>query len=260
MEITLENKKALVTGGNSGIGAEVALELAEAGADVAINYVAEPEAATLMVERLTGGGRKAMAIQADVSDAAAVDKMFEEISREWGGIDILVNNAGIDGKRATAWEADPKAWSKVIEVNLIGAFQCARAALQGMITRKSGVIINMSSVHERIPWEGYSAYAASKAGEGMMTKTMAMEAAPFGVRVVALAPGAIQTPINEGVWSNPKGLADLLTKIPLGRMGQTKDIAQMVVVLASDAASYVTGTTVYVDGGMTLYPSFEHGG
>jgi NAD(P)-dependent dehydrogenase (short-subunit alcohol dehydrogenase family) len=186
--------------------------------------------------------------------------MFASIDMNWGGIDILVNNAGIDGTRNMSWEADLEAWRKVIEVNLMGAFYCAREALQRMTRQKSGVIINLSSVHEEIAWSGYSAYTASKAAVGMLTKTLAQEAAPYGVRVLSIAPGAIRTPINRAVWSDPQCLQDLLEKIPLQRIGEPAEIARMVVVLASDVASYVTGRTVFVDGGMTDYPDFSHGG
>ncbi len=260
MEIQLQHKRALVTGGNTGIGQAIALHLAEAGADVAINYVAQPDAAQATAEEIKKRGRRALSLEADVTDTTAVDQMFAEAEKAWGGIDILVNNAGIDGKRSVGWEDDPDSWRKVVEVNLFGAYHCARRAMKGMITRKNGVVLNITSVHEIIPWEGYSAYTSSKAAVGMMTKTLAMEAAPYGVRVVALAPGAVKTPINQSVWSNPKQLKDLLTKIPLARMAETSEVAQMAVVLVSDAASYVTGTTVYVDGGMTLYANFEHGG
>ena len=179
---------------------------------------------------------------------------------QWGGIDILVNCAGIDGVRALAQDAKMADWRRVVEINLFGAFDCARHALARMLAQGRGVILNISSVHEVIPWSGYSAYAASKAALGMMTKTLAQEAAPRGVRVLALGPGAIQTPINQSVWSDPAASADLLTKIPLGRMGRTDEIAAMAAVLCSDAASYATGTTVMVDGGMTDYPEFARGG
>lgn len=260
MNIQLDNKRALVTGGNSGIGAAIVAALAEAGAKVAINYVAHPEAARELVKRIHETGGEALAIQADVSDANAVAAMFKQLDAAWGGVDILVNSAGIDGPRALAWEADMAAWRKVIVVNLMGAFSCSQQALQRMVRQKSGVILNISSVHEIIAWSGYSAYTASKAGLGMMTQTLAQEAAPFGVRVLALAPGAIQTPINQSVWSDPASLKDLLEKIPLNRMGKPEEIARMAVVLVSDVASYVTGRTVFVDGGMTDYPGFAHGG
>lgn len=260
MNIELKGKRALVTGGNSGIGEAIVLALGRAGARVAVNYVSHPEAAQDLVKRLQAMSTEAIAIEADVSDANAVKQMFQQMDQAWGGIDILVNNAGIDGGHAYAWEAKPEAWKKVIEVNLYGAFHCAREALQRMVPQKSGVILSTSSVHEIIAWSGYSAYAASKAALGMMTKTLAQEAAPYGVRVLAVGPGAIKTPINQSVWSNPAGMKDLLEKIPLNRMGEADEIANMVVVLVSDTASYVTGRTIYVDGGMTDYPDFAHGG
>lgn len=260
MNISLAGKRALVTGGSSGIGAATATSLADAGARVAINYLVHPEAAQKLVTEIQNKDGEALAIQSDVSDADAVGAMFEQLDRTWGGIDILINCAGIDGVRSAAWEADIAAWRKVIEVNLLGTFYCTQQALKRMVRQKSGVVLNISSVHEIIAWSGYSAYTASKAGLGMMTKTLAQEAAPFGVRVLALGPGAIQTPINQGVWSDPGSLKDLLEKIPLNRMGKPEEIARMAVVLVSDVASYVTGRTVFVDGGMTDYPDFSHGG
>ncbi|MBU5611752.1 3-oxoacyl-ACP reductase FabG [Geomonas azotofigens] len=260
MNVRLDGKRAVVTGGNSGIGEAISLCLAEAGALVAINYVDHPEAAHALVQRIQEQGGIAMAIQADVSDPEAIAKMFESIQAAWGGVDILVNNAGIDGGRALAWEADIAAWRKVIEVNLTGAFCCAREALRRMVPQNSGVILTISSVHEEIAWSGYSAYTASKAAVSMLTKTLAQEAAPHGVRVLAVAPGAIKTPINRAVWSDAGSLQDLLEKIPLKRIGAPEEVARMVVVLASDIASYVTGRTIFVDGGMTDYPDFAHGG
>jgi NAD(P)-dependent dehydrogenase (short-subunit alcohol dehydrogenase family) len=260
MNIQLNGKRALVTGGNSGIGEAIALALGGAGAKVAVNYVVHPEAAQDVVQRIKVQRTDALALQADISNPDAVKEMFRQMDQAWGGIDILINNAGIDGEHALGWEAKPEAWRKVIEINLFGTFYCAREALQRMVTQKSGVILSTSSVHEVIPWSGYSAYAASKAALGMMTKTLAQEAAPYGVRVLAVGPGAIKTPINQSVWSNPAGMKDLLDKIPLRRMGEPDEIAQMVVVLVSDVASYVTARTIFVDGGMTDYPSFAHGG
>jgi glucose 1-dehydrogenase len=260
MEITLQGRRAIVTGANSGIGEAIALALGAAGAKVAVNYVVHPEAAEDVAKRIRDAGSESLTLAADVSNADQVAAMFQKVDAAWGGVDLLVNNAGIDGAHAAAWEADPVSWAHVLQVNLIGAFLCAREALKRMTARRSGVILNMTSVHERIAWSGYSAYAASKSGLSMLTQTLAQEAAGFGVRVVALAPGAIKTPINQNVWSDPKSYADLLEKIPLNRMGTPEEIAQMAVVLASDVASYVTGTTVFVDGGMTDYPSFRHGG
>jgi glucose 1-dehydrogenase len=260
MNITLKGKRALVTGGNSGIGAAVVKALADAGAKVAINYLVHPESTQSILKEIQSKNGEVISIQSDVSDPEAVAKMFEQLDKEWGGIDILINSAGIDGARAFAWEAEISAWQKVIEVNLLGSFYNSREALKRMIPQKSGVILNVSSVHEIVAWSGYSAYTASKAAIGMMTKTLAQEAAPYGVRVLSIGPGAIKTPINKNVWSDPNSLSDLLEKIPLNRLGEPEDIAQMVVVLVSDVASYMTGRTVYVDGGMTDYPDFSHGG
>lgn len=260
MNISLTHKRALVTGGNSGIGAAIVTALAEAGARVAINYHSHPESAQSLAQKLSEGGAETLAFQADVSDAGAVAAMFQQLDAAWGGLDILVNCAGIDGPREPAWEASLEAWRKVIEVNLLGSFYSAREALRRMVPQGGGVVLNISSVHEVIAWSGYSAYTASKAGLGMMTKTLAQEAAPHGVRVLALAPGAIRTPINQSVWSDPAGLKDLQEKIPLKRLGTPEDVARMAVVLVSDVSSYVTGTTVFVDGGMTDYPDFAHGG
>jgi glucose 1-dehydrogenase len=260
MNITLAGKRALVTGANSGIGQAIALALGEAGADVVVNYVTHPETADAVVAQLAAQGRRALALHADVSVEADVDAMFTRMDAAWGGIDILVNCAGIDGVHALAQDAKMADWRRVIEINLFGAFDCARHALARMLAQKRGVILNISSVHEVIAWSGYSAYASSKAAIGMLTKTLAQEAAPHGIRVLALGPGAIQTPINQSVWADPAASADLLTKIPLGRMGTTAEIADMAVVLCSDVASYLTGTTVMVDGAMTDYPEFAHGG
>ena len=185
-----------------------------------------------MAEAFKAKGSDALAVDADVSDADAVAAMFARLDTAWGGIDILVNNAGMDGAPAKAWEIEVADWTTVIDVNLKGAFLCARQALKRMVKQRAGVIVNTSSVHEVIAWSGYSAYAASKAGLSMLAKTLAQEAAPYGVRVLSIAPGAIRTPINQSVWSDPEGLKDLLTKIPLGRMGTPEDIAGMAVVLS----------------------------
>lgn len=260
MEFSLKDKRALITGGNSGIGAAMVQAFADAGAKVAINYVVHPEAAQESVRSIQERGGSALALQADVSDPDAVAAMFRALDESWGGIDILVNNAGIDGPRAYGWESDLAAWRKVIDVNLFGTYYCSREAMQRMVRQKAGVILNISSVHEEIAWSGYSAYTASKAAISMLTKTLGQEAAPHGVRVVALAPGAIETPINRAVWSNREGLQDLLNKIPMGRIGQPEEVARLAVFLASDWASYLTARTVFVDGGMTDYPSFSHGG
>lgn len=260
MKIRLDDRRALVTGGNTGIGRAIALALGAAGAAVAVNYVEGADAAEDVVRAIRAEGRKAVTVHADVTDPSSVRRMFEQIEQALGAPDILVNNAGIDGERALAWRSDLGRWRRVLDVNLAGAFYCAREALERMVAQRQGVIVNVTSVHEQIPWGGYSAYTASKAGLGMLTRTLAQEAARHGVRVLAVAPGAIRTPINESVWEDPRARTDLLRKIPMGRLGRPEEIARLVVVLASDVASYLTGTTLFVDGGMTLYADFAHGG
>ncbi|MFZ6872143.1 glucose 1-dehydrogenase [Undibacterium sp. Di27W] len=260
MNIRLDGKVALVTGGSGGIGQAIARSLAASGAAVGVNYIGTRASADATVNGITDAGGKAIALEADIADMAAVQAMFAQLDTTLGSPDILINCAGIDGHGALSWDIDPVAWRRVIEVNLFGSFYCSRQALQRMVPRKSGVILNISSVHETIAWTGYSAYTSSKAALSMLTKTMAQEAAPFGIRVLAVAPGAIQTDINKSVWSDPEQMRDLAEKIPLGRMGQVQEIAGLVTFLVSDGGSYVTGTTVFADGGMTDYPDFSHGG
>ena len=259
MKIRLDDKRALITGANSGIGHAIAEAYVEAGARVAINYVAHPRAARDLCDQLNEKGERAIAIQADVADPEQVSAMFAQVDEEFGGLDVLVNNAGIEGPRELAWEARLEDWSGVIATNLFGAFHCAQEALRRMVPAGSGVVINLTSVHEIVPWTGYSAYTASKAALSMLTKTLAQEAGPKGVRVVALAPGAIKSPINRSVMEDKEALHELLAKIPVGALGEPEDVARMAVLLASDVARYVTGTTVFVDGGMSLFPSFTRG-
>lgn len=256
----LAGKRALVTGGNTGIGAATAGALARAGTRVLVDYVAAKNDADGLVASITAAGGEAAAFEADVSDPAQVSALFAAMDDRWGGIDILVNNAGIEGTRAPLWQQEPATWRKVLEVNLFGAFLCAREATARMVRQRAGVVVNVTSVHEVIAWSGYAAYDASKAALSMLTKTLAQEAAPFGVRAVAVAPGAIRTAINEQVWEDAAATADLRAKIPMGRLGTPDEVAAMIVMLASDVAAYVTGSTVFVDGGMTQYPAFMHGG
>lgn len=259
MEISLEGKRALVTGGNMGIGRAIVEAFSMAGARVAVNYMAHQRSAEdLCHEIATRDAHEALAIEADVADSEELSAMFARIDEAWGGLDILVNNAGIDGARELGWEARSEDWKHVLDVNLSGAFHCAQEALRRMVPARSGVIINITSVHELIPWAGFSAYTASKAGLSMLTKTLAQEAAPYGVRVLSLAPGAVKSPINRSIWEDPEQLAALTSKIPVGKLGEPEDVANMAVVLASDVASYVTGSTVFVDGGMALFPSFTN--
>ncbi|MGC8502417.1 3-oxoacyl-ACP reductase FabG [Desulfurella sp.] len=258
--IDLSNKKALVTGSSSGLGAQIAKYLAKAGAQVAIHYHKEEKEAQDIANDIMKEQTKVDIFQADISDITQVEKLFKEINEKMGGLDILVNNAGIDGKRVYCVDSDPAEWENVIKINLFGPYYCAKEALKIMIPQKSGVIIQITSVHEFIPWSGYSAYCCSKSALSMLTKTLAQEAADDNIRVISVAPGAIATPINEKVWKNPLGLTDLENKIPMKRVGKSEEVANLVVFLTSDLASYITGTTIPIDGGMLIYPDFRHGG
>jgi NAD(P)-dependent dehydrogenase (short-subunit alcohol dehydrogenase family) len=260
MDIRLNGKRVLVTGGNSGIGEAMALAFADAGADIAVNYVTNEPAAQKLVQAIEAKGRKALALKANVADEHEVALMFDAVDRAWGGIDVLLDNAGIDGKRMFSFDAAEPDISRVVDVNLIGAFYCAREALKRMVKQRSGVVLFTSSVHERIAWSGHAAYVATKAAVAMMMKTMAQEAGPYGVRVLCIAPGAIATPINKAVLGDKAWQEDLMDKVPLKRIGQPEEIASVALFLASDQAGYVTATTVFVDGGMTDYPAFAHGG
>ncbi|MHB1282052.1 MAG: glucose 1-dehydrogenase [Acidithiobacillus sp.] len=260
INLDLQGRRALVTGGSGGLGRAIAETLATAGAQVAVHYRKGLDEAEAVVAAIQKQGGKAQAFQADVADPAAVEKLLQAVEDAFGGLDILVNNAGMDGQRASVGEDDPQAWEKILAVDLMGPYYCARAAIPRMEKAKRGVIINITSVHEFIPWEGYSAYTSAKAGLSMFTKTLAQETADKGIRVVAIAPGAIQTPINQSVWSDPQSLKDLDEKISMGRLGKPEEIGNVVAFLASDLASYITGTTLAVDGGMLIYPEFRHGG
>lgn len=263
----LKNQKALVTGANSGIGEGVAKALAGAGAAVVVNYVVNPDAANQVVADIQAAGGEAMALQADVSNEEQVQAMFKQMIAAWGTIDILVNNAGL--QRDSAFEnMTLQQWNTVIGINLTGQFLCAREAVREFLRRGPkpeissalGKIICMSSVHEVIPWGGHVNYAASKGGIMLLMKSMAQELAPKKIRVNSIGPGAIQTPINKSAWDTPEALKSLLTLIPDGRIGQPEDIARAAIFLASDYSDYITGTTLFVDGGMTLYPGFSTGG
>lgn len=265
--LPLAGQKALVTGANSGIGEGCARALAAAGADVAVNYVSHPEAAEKIVADLRAMGRQAIALPGDVSDEAQVQAMFARMVAEFGTIHLLVNNAGLQADAPFA-EMTLAQWNKVIGVNLTGQFLCAREAVREFLRRgvepkpgkSTGRIICISSVHEVIPWGGHVNYAASKGGIMQLMKSMAQELAPKKIRVNSIGPGAIQTPINRSAWETPEALASLLTLVPDGRIGLPEDIGRACVWLASDDSDYVTGQTLFVDGGMTLYPGFATGG
>jgi glucose 1-dehydrogenase len=263
----LTDQPALVTGANSGIGKAVALGLAKAGADVIVNYVTDPASADAVCQEIVAMGRRAVAIQADVSNEAEVIAMFAQAVKAFGTLHIVVSNAGLQ-RDAAFDEMTLDQWNKVISVNLTGQFLCAREAVREFKRRgldlktsiAAGKIICMSSVHQQIPWGGHVNYAASKGGVMLMMKSIAQELAPQRIRVNAIAPGAIRTPINTAAWSTPEAYESLMTLVPYNRIGEPDDIAQAAVWLASDAADYVTGATLFVDGGMTLYPGFSTGG
>lgn len=256
----LSGRVAVVTGSSSGIGRAIAISLAEAGANVAVSFHSDEASAAKVTEEIRALGRKAVSGKLAAGDPESVKAYFDSVKQQLGEVDILVNNAGIDGKTAPISEMALEDWDEVIRVNLRGPFLCSHAVLKGMIARGNGVILNITSVHEVIPWSGHTAYCASKAALAMMTRSMAQEMQGNGVRIVSLAPGAIRTPINREVWEDPEKLADLKTKIPMGRIGEAEEIARVARMLVSDEASYLTGVTVTVDGGMTTYPSFAHGG
>ena len=267
MPQSLRGQPALVTGANSGIGHAVALGLAKAGADVVVNYVTDPEAADAVVQEIEELGRRAVAIHADVSREDDVEAMFARAIDAFGTLHVVVCNAGLQ-RDAAFQDMTLAQWNTVIGVNLTGQFLCARAAVREFLRRgltesvsaALGKIICMSSVHQRIAWAGHANYAASKGGIAMLMQTMAQELAPHRIRVNAIAPGAIQTPINTAAWTTDEAYSQLMTLVPYGRIGQPSDIAQAAAWLASDAADYVTGATLFVDGGMTLYPGFEDKG
>jgi glucose 1-dehydrogenase len=263
----LATQTVLVTGANSGIGQGVAIAMGKDGANVIVNYVSHPEAAEAVVNEIKKNGSDAIAIKADVSNESEVQAMFQQSIAHFGTIDILVNNAGLQ-KDASFTEMTLADWQLVINVNLTGQFLCAREAVKeflkrGIVKERSvaaGKIICMSSVHQVIPWAGHVNYAASKGGIDMMMKSMAQELAPKKIRVNSIGPGAIQTPINTAAWSTPEALKSLLTLIPYGRIGNTEDIGKVAVWLASDESDYLTGTTIFADGGMLLYPGFTTNG
>ncbi|MEO8159375.1 MAG: SDR family oxidoreductase [Betaproteobacteria bacterium] len=263
----LRGQKALVTGANSGIGKAVAIRLAEEGADVVVNFVAGEAQAQEVVEEITAGGGKAIAVQADVSKEDQVTAMFKTMFTAFGTIDILVNNAGLQ-RDARFEEMTLDQWNTVIGVNLTGQFLCAREAVRefkrrGVVPEVScaaGKIISMSSVHEVIPWAGHVNYAASKGGVMLMTRSIAQEVAPYRIRVNSVCPGAVRTPINTTAWSTLEAYDELMKLIPYKRIGEPGDVARAVVWLASDDADYANGISLFIDGGMTLYPGFSTGG
>ena len=267
MNRKLEGQIALVTGASSGIGAGVAKALAKEGAAVAINYSSSEEKAKKVCDEIQKEGGTALRIKGDVSKENEVLAMYDELFKQFGTIDILINNAGLQ-KDSKFHEMSLDEWNRVIGVNLTGQFLCAREAIKeflrrGVVPSKSkaaGKIICMSSVHEVIPWAGHANYAASKGGVMMLMKSMAQEYAPMKIRVNSIGPGAIRTPINHAAWQTPESYNQLLKLIPQKRIGESEDIGGAAVWLASDDADYVNGITLFIDGGMLLYPGFEDNG
>jgi glucose 1-dehydrogenase len=262
----LREQTAIVTGASSGIGAAIAKAFAQAGAKVGINYRGDRDVVDRMVADIKEQGGDAVALKADVSQESDVRRMITGLVGAFGRLDILVANAGVQ-QDAPAVDMTLQQWKTVIDVNLTGQFLCAREAIkqflqQGLspVSKASGKIICISSVHEVIPWAGHVNYAASKGGVMLMMKSLAQEFAEKKIRINSIAPGAIRTKINEAVWSDPDKAKELLNLIPYGRIGEPEDVAKAAVWLASDEADYVTGTTLFVDGGMTLYPEFRAGG
>lgn len=264
---TLRGQPALITGASSGIGKATALGLAQAGADIVVNYIGNPAPAEDIAHQVEAFGSKAIAIEADVSNEDQVQAMFAKAADHFGTLHIVVSNAGLQSD-APFDEMTLHQWQTVISVNLTGQFLTTREAVRifkkrGVVENMSvaaGKIICMSSVHQEIPWAGHVNYATSKGGVMMMMKSIAQEVAPHRIRVNAVAPGAIRTPINKAAWSTPEAYADLMKLVPYQRIGEPDDIARAVAWLASDASDYVTGATLFVDGGMSLYPNFSTGG
>ena len=262
----LGGQAALVTGGNSGIGAGICLAYAREGARVGINFRSNKESADELVARIERAGGEAIALKADISDEEQVAGLFKRFLKRFERLDILVANAGIQ-KDAPLANMTMEQWNQVIGTNLGGVFLCAREAVrqflaqgESPVSKARGKIICMSSVHDRIPWAGHVNYAASKGGVMLMMKSLAQEVASKRIRVNSIAPGAIKTPINHDAWATPEAERKLLELIPYGRVGVVEDVANAAVWLASDASDYVTGTSLFVDGGMTLYPGFEDNG
>jgi glucose 1-dehydrogenase len=261
----LNQQVAIVTGGATGIGEAIVRKLAAAGAAVAINHLPPQDVGPLIKDIEQAGGR-AIAAPADVADPASIANMLAKTVEAFGRLDIMVANAGVQGD-ANSLEMTLESWNRVIKVDLSGQFLCAQAAARQFlkqeaspVSRAAGKIVCMLSVHCRIPWMGHVNYAAAKAGAEMMMETLAQEWGGSHIRVVGVAPGAIKTAINQSVWSDPATYRNLMKLIPYQRIGEADDVAKTVTWLVSDDADYITGSTIYVDGGMMLYPGFMGNG
>lgn len=246
---SLKDKVILITGASTGIGRAIAIETARQGANVVVNYIGKPDSAQELIREIENDHGAALAIEADVSKSDQVQHMISQAVSHLGRVDVLVNNAGIE-KESPFLDKPESEFDAVIGVNLKGPFLCAQAAARDMAKRKKGTIINISSVHEDLPFPGYSAYCAAKGGLRMLCRDLALELAPHGINIVNVAPGAIETPINKRTLSNPEKKLALKREIPLGRVGEPQEVAKLVCYLASDDAAYITGTTVVIDGGL----------
>jgi glucose 1-dehydrogenase len=263
----LRDQVAIITGASSGIGAGVAKALAMEGAKVVVNYSSSPGKAEMVLNEIKESGGEGFTFKADVSSEKEVVDMFKETFKRYGTVDILVNNAGLQ-KDAKFHNMTLDEWNHVIAINLTGQFLCAREAIKEFLRRgvvperskSAGKIICMSSVHEVIPWAGHANYSASKGGVMMLMKSIAQEYAPQKIRVNSIGPGAIRTPINHAAWQTPEAYNSLLKLIPSKRIGEVEDIGGAAAWLASDESEYVNGITLFVDGGMLLYPGFEDNG
>lgn len=263
----LQDQVAIITGASSGIGAGIAKALSEAGATVVVNYSSSEDKAEAVLSEIKKKGGDGIICKADVSKEKDVQNLFAETIRKFGTVDILINNAGLQ-KDARFHEITMEQWNQVIGINLTGQFLCAREAVKeflkrGVVPSKSksaGKIICISSVHEVIPWAGHANYAASKGGVMMLMKSIAQEYASMKIRVNSIGPGAIRTPINHAAWQTPEAYQNLLKLIPSKRIGEAEDVGHAAVWLASDDSEYVNGITLFVDGGMLLYPGFEDNG
>jgi glucose 1-dehydrogenase len=246
----LEGRVVLVTGGSQGIGQTIALRLAQEGADIIVNYRSHPETADETKVKIEQMGRKAIAVKADLSQIEEIHQLVESSLQQFSQIDVLVNNAGLE-KNADFLDITPDDYDRVMDVNLKGVFFTTQAVVNHLkASQRSGKIINISSVHEELPFPHFTTYCASKGGLKMMMRNLAVELAPLGITVNNVAPGAIETPINKSLMEDKDKLNATLKNIPLGRLGQPEDVAGLVAFLASSDADYITGSTLYVDGGL----------